>query len=135
MLSCICCGPLPLEGGIPGHINFQDQKARQKYGQAAVKPELTLQEQVRTHGLSAGCKLQLLQHGVHALQRARRVQASIALNQGRLILSGKLAYLDFGICMLKQSMTELGPTGVLTRANAVTTNKRVYQKVGQVPQV
>lgn len=37
--------------------------------------------------------------------------------------------------MLKQSMTELGPTGVLTRANAVTTNKRVYQKVGQVPQV
>ncbi|KAL3144950.1 hypothetical protein ABBQ32_003456 [Trebouxia sp. C0010 RCD-2024] len=82
MLSCICCGPLPLEGGIPGHINFQDQKARQKHGHAAAKPELTLQE-----------------------QRARRVQASISLNQGRLILSG-----------------------VLTRANAVTTNKRVYQK-------
>lgn len=135
MLSCICCGPLPLEGGIPGHINFQDQKARQKYGQAAVKPELTLQEQVRTDGLSAGCNLQLQQHGVHALQRARRVQASISLNQGRLILSGKLSDLGFGICMLKQNMTELGPTGVLTRANAVTTNKRVYQKVGQVPQV
>ena len=49
MLSCICCGPLPLEGGIPGHINFQDQKARQRYGQVAVKPELTLQEQVGTH--------------------------------------------------------------------------------------
>ena len=46
MFTCICCGPLPLEGGIPGHINFQDQKARQKHGPTATKPELTLQEQV-----------------------------------------------------------------------------------------
>lgn len=93
MLSCICCGPLPLEGGIPGHINFQDQKARQKHGHAAAKPELTLQEQVgcvHVQQPESCCPFDTL---VHALQRARRVQASVSLNQGRLILSGKLPHL------------------------------------------
>ncbi|KAA6427410.1 MAG: hypothetical protein FRX49_02074 [Trebouxia sp. A1-2] len=45
MLGCICCGPLPLEGGIPGHINFQEEKARQPNGKNADRPDLTLPEQ------------------------------------------------------------------------------------------
>ena len=46
MLSCICCGPFPLEGGIAGHINFQEEKARQGNGQIAARADLTLPEQV-----------------------------------------------------------------------------------------
>ena len=80
---------------------------------------------------------------VHALQRARRVQASISLNQGRLILSGKLLHPITGHDILfslsysvsSTCQTGVAPAGVLTRANAVTTNKRVYQKVGAEPLV
>ena len=48
MLSCLCCGPLPLEGGIPGHINFQEERARRKSGYVPPPPgpDITLPEQV-----------------------------------------------------------------------------------------